>query len=66
MKCGGRCENAKVKMGDYHLKTHMFSIYIGGCDIVLGVGWICTMGPITMDYRELYMRFTQDAHSYTL
>jgi hypothetical protein len=22
MKCGGRCENAKLQMGDYHLKTH--------------------------------------------
>jgi hypothetical protein len=66
MKCGGRCENVKLQMGDYHLKTHMFSISMGGCDIVLGVEWICTLGPITMDYQELYMRFTQYAHTYTL
>jgi hypothetical protein len=66
MKCGGRCENVKLQMGDYHLKTHMFSISMGGCDIVLGVEWIHTLGLITMDYQELYMRFTQDAHTYTL
>jgi hypothetical protein len=66
MKCGGRCENVKLQMGDYNLKTHMFSIAMGGCDIVLGVEWIRTLGPITMDYHELYMRFTQDAHTYTL
>lgn len=35
MKCGGRCENVKLQMGDYHLKTYMFSIDMGGFDIVL-------------------------------
>jgi hypothetical protein len=53
-------------MGDYMLKSHMFSISMGGCDGVLGVEWLRTLGPITMDYQELYMRFTQDSHPYTL
>jgi len=57
MKCEGRCENVKIQMGDYQLKTHMFSIHMGGCDIVLGAEWLCTLGPITMDFQELYMRF---------
>jgi hypothetical protein len=42
MKCGGCYENVKLKMGNYHLKTHMFSISMGDCDIVLGVEWIHT------------------------
>jgi hypothetical protein len=36
MKCGGRCENVHLQIGDYHLKYHMFPIDMGGCDIVLG------------------------------
>lgn len=36
MACGGRCENVKLEMADYHLKTHMFAIDMGGCDIILG------------------------------
>jgi hypothetical protein len=36
MKCGGRCENFHLQIGDYHLKSHMFAIDKGGCDIVLG------------------------------
>ena len=36
IKCGGCYENVKLQVGDYHLKTHMFSIDMGGCDIVLG------------------------------
>jgi hypothetical protein len=44
----------------------MFSIYMGGCDIALGVEWFRTLGSITMDYQDLYMSFTQEAHTYTL
>jgi hypothetical protein len=39
---------------------------MGGCDIFLGIEWLHTLGPITMDYQELYMRFTQEDHTYTL
>ena len=49
MKCEGYYENIKLQMGDYHLKTHMFTIEMGGCDIILGAEWLRTLGPITMD-----------------
>jgi hypothetical protein len=57
MKCGGRCENVHLQIGDYHLKSHMFPIGMGGFDIVLGVEWIRTLGPILMDFKELTMQF---------
>jgi hypothetical protein len=66
MKCGGHCENVKLQMGDYNMKTHMFSISMGRCDTILGFEWPRTLGPITLDYQELYMSFTQEAHTYTL
>jgi hypothetical protein len=53
-------------MGDYHLKNRMFAIDMGGCDIVLGVEWLRTLGPITMDFQELYMSFVKDSHTYLL
>jgi len=66
MKCGGCCENVKIQMGDYHLKTHMFFIDMGVCDIVLGAEWIHTLEPITIDFQELYMSFVKDCHTYLL
>eukprot|EP00253_Pinus_taeda_P012985 PITA_12985 len=66
MKCEGRCENVKLQMGDYQLKTHMFAIHMGGCDIVLGADWLRTLGPITMAFQELYMIFKQNNHTHTL
>lgn len=49
-KCRGRCENAKLQMGDYHLKVHMFAIDMGGCDIVFGAKWLRTLGLVTVDF----------------
>jgi hypothetical protein len=64
MKCGGHCENVCLQIGDYHLKSHMFSIDMGGCDIVLGADWLRTLGPILMDFKDLTMQFDQEGHQY--
>jgi hypothetical protein len=53
MKCCGRCENVCLQNRHYQLKSHMFSIDMGGCDIVLGVEWLRTLDPILMDFKEL-------------
>jgi hypothetical protein len=37
MKCGGRYENVRLQIGQYHLKSNMFYIDMDGCDIVHGV-----------------------------
>jgi hypothetical protein len=64
MKCGGRCENVRLQIGDYHLKSHMFAIDMGGFDIVLGANWLRTLGPILMDFKELTMKFDQEGQQY--
>jgi hypothetical protein len=64
MKCGGRCENVCLQIGEYHLKSHLFSIDMGGCDIVLGANWLRTLGPILMDFKDLTMQFNQEGHQY--
>jgi hypothetical protein len=64
MKCGGHCENVHLQIGDYHLKSHMFVIDMGGCDIVLGGDWLRTLGPILMDFKALTMQFDQEGHQY--
>jgi hypothetical protein len=37
MKCGGHYENVCLQIGKYHLESLMFSIDMGGCDVLLGV-----------------------------
>jgi hypothetical protein len=64
MKFGGRYENVHLQIGDYHLKSHMFAIDMGGCDIVLGADWLRTLGPILMDFKALTMQVDQEDHLY--
>jgi hypothetical protein len=64
IKCEGRCENVCLQIGDYLLKSHMFSIDMGGCDIVMGADWLRTLGPILMDFKSLTMKFDQEGHQY--
>jgi hypothetical protein len=64
MKCGGHCENVCLQIGDYNLKSHMFAIDMGGCDIVLGAEWLRTLGPILMDFQNLTMQFDQGGHKH--
>jgi hypothetical protein len=55
IKCRGHCENVCLQIGYYHLKSHMFAIDMGGCDIVLGADWLRNLGPIPMDFKYLPM-----------
>jgi hypothetical protein len=64
MKCGRCCENVHLQIGDYHLKSHIFSIEMGACDIVLGEDWLRTLGPIIMDFHNLTLQFNQGGHQY--
>jgi hypothetical protein len=64
MKCGGRCENVHLQIGQYHLKYHMFSIDMGNCAIVLDAKWLHTLGLILMDVKESTMQFQQEGHKY--
>ena len=66
MSCGDHFENVRLQLGDYNLKSHMLSIDMGHCDIVLGVEWLCMLGHVTMDFKELYVNFTDNSHTYTL
>lgn len=50
MKCERNYENIKIQMGEYHFKTHMFGIEMGGYDIVPSVEWLHKLSLITMDF----------------
>jgi hypothetical protein len=44
----------------------MFVIELGYCDIVLRLEWLHTLGLVTMDFKDLYMKFNKEGKKYTL
>ncbi|XP_026459106.1 uncharacterized protein LOC113359736 [Papaver somniferum] len=51
------CHNVQVKLQDYSFSTDFHLLNISGCDVVLGVQWLHTFGPITWDFSRLMMKF---------
>lgn len=47
-------------------KPTCFPFEINGCDIVIGVEWLRTLGPITIEFQELYMRFKKNGNTHTM
>ena len=42
----------------------MFSMPLGGCDVILGTQWLCTLGPILWDFAELWMQFSVNGNKH--
>ena len=52
-----KCHNMKLAMGEYVLNSPMFSIPMGGADVVLGVQWLQYLGIVAFNFRELFLNF---------
>ena len=56
----GKFHNITLTMGGYVLNSPMISITMGGDDVVLGVQWLKSMGTMTCNFLELFMKFSLD------
>ena len=36
LPCKGKCHNVCIFIGDYNLRSNMFAMPLGGCDLILG------------------------------
>jgi hypothetical protein len=57
---GGVCCAADLEIGTEHFSAHLYAFSLDGFDIVLGVQWLRTLGPILWDFNALTMSFWRD------
>lgn len=55
--CNKVCKNFNWKMNDKEFIAEAMLIPLGGCDMVLGVQWLSTLGPVKWDFKKLQMDF---------
>ena len=53
----GKFHNIKLTMGEYVLNSPMFSIPMGGVDVVLGVHWLQSLETIAFNFQEHFLKF---------
>ncbi|XP_056688530.1 uncharacterized protein [Spinacia oleracea] len=66
LKCQHVCKGVKWEMQGKMLMEDVMLICLGDCDMVLGVQWLATLGPICWDFKELKMVFTQGGDQFVL
>ncbi|XP_026382523.1 uncharacterized protein LOC113277692 [Papaver somniferum] len=57
LQTSGSCDNVSIKLQNYSFSTEFFLLAISGCDAVLGVQWLQTLGAISWDFNKLHMKF---------
>ena len=58
INCSRKFHKITLTMGEYVLISPMIAIKMGGVDIVLGVQWLQSLGTMTFNFMELFMKFT--------
>lgn len=66
IKSEGCCCNATFKVQGETFSTNFYLLPFGGCDAVLGIKWLGTLGPISWDFSKLTMQFTHNEKPYQL
>ena len=44
-------------MGEYVFNSPMFSIPMGGADVLLGVQWLKSLGMVAFNFQEISLKF---------
>lgn len=52
-----KVERFHWSFGKTDFTDQVMALPLGNCDMVLGVQWLATLGPITWDFRKLEMQF---------
>jgi hypothetical protein len=64
--CPGCCTTITFSLQEYDFKTNLHLLVLGGCDMVLGVDWLSSLGPILWDFVELTMKFSHQSREISL
>jgi hypothetical protein len=62
----GSCKAVSVKLQGFSFQTNLFILLVAGCDMVLGIQWLQTLGPILWDFAELKIQFSFQSQKYVL
>ncbi|KAF5460502.1 hypothetical protein F2P56_020366 [Juglans regia] len=57
MKSEGICEGTSISVQKIEFQVDFFLLQVEGCDAIFRTQWLKKLGPITLEFNELWMRF---------
>ena len=55
--CNAMCKGFSWRLHGEVYKTNVVIVPLGSCEMILGVQWLTTLGPILWDFEQLRMEF---------
>lgn len=66
LRCTTMCTQVQLHMGQHTFTVDLFVLPLSGAELVLGVQWLETLGPIVTDFKKLTMSFNKDGETVLL
>ncbi|KAL6335418.1 hypothetical protein AAG906_029661 [Vitis piasezkii] len=66
IECMGQCPGLMLTIQGIPVMTDYYILPVAACQVVLGVQWLETLGPIESDYKALTMSFKLGGAKHTL
>ena len=60
MPCGRYIPSMKLTLGRHELIHDVYVMDLPDTNIILGVQWLSTLGPITTNYKTMEMSFIEE------
>jgi hypothetical protein len=60
MPCDRYIPRMKLTLGRHELAQYFYVMDLMDTNIILGVQWLSTLGPITTNYKTMEMSFTEE------
>nr|TKR74530.1 hypothetical protein D5086_0000295630 [Populus alba] len=65
IKCAGQCQALTLIIQGHPVTTDYYILPVAACQLVLGVQWLATLGPVETNYKQLTMNFKLAGISHT-
>ena len=52
-----KCHKVKLQIQDFNLESELYTLPLGGVDIVLGVQWLQTLGTYSANHQKHFIKF---------
>uniref|UniRef100_A0A803KU08 Uncharacterized protein n=1 Tax=Chenopodium quinoa TaxID=63459 RepID=A0A803KU08_CHEQI len=66
LRCDKVVKDLECQMQGYKFKADFLLLPLSGSNVVLGVQWFATLGPILWDFKNLVMEFKNEGHKVKL
>ncbi|KAI4305619.1 hypothetical protein L6164_028975 [Bauhinia variegata] len=60
LPCSSMCRQTSLKIGAHQFLVDLYLLPLMGADVVLGIPWLKSLGPVLTDYDQLVLKFVKE------